>query len=276
MKKRSSAVGYLLILLAFLFVAVFILLPVATVVKESLADGFGNYLSYLKAPGAKSALILTVITAVIAVPLNTIFGIMLAWAIAKYRFRGRRLLSMAIEIPYAVSPVVAGLMIVMVFGSTGLLRPLLDALGLKVLFAAPGIIFASAFVTFPYVAKELIPLMAEIGNSEEEAAVTLGAGFFRTFFSVTLPNIKWGLFYGIILTNARVIGEFGAVSIVSGKMLGKTATLPVYIELLYSNYEYVAAFTIASVLMLLALVTLVQKFYIELKERKHLKSRGAS
>lgn len=276
MKKRSSAVGYLLILLAFLFVAVFILLPVATVVKESLADGFGNYLSYLKAPGAKSALILTVITAVIAVPLNTIFGIMLAWAIAKYRFRGRRLLSMAIEIPYAVSPVVAGLMIVMVFGSTGLLRPLLDALGLKVLFAAPGIIFASAFVTFPYVAKELIPLMSEIGNSEEEAAVTLGAGFFKTFFSVTLPNIKWGLFYGIILTNARVIGEFGAVSIVSGKMLGKTATLPVYIELLYSNYEYVAAFTIASVLMLLALVTLVLKFYIELKERKHLKSRGAS
>ncbi|MDY6273936.1 MAG: sulfate ABC transporter permease subunit CysW [Succinivibrionaceae bacterium] len=276
MKKRSSAVGYLLILLAFLFVAVFILLPVATVVKESLADGFGNYLSYLKAPGAKSALILTVITAVIAVPLNTIFGIMLAWAIAKYRFRGRRLLSMAIEIPYAVSPVVAGLMIVMVFGSTGLLRPLLDALGLKVLFAAPGIIFASAFVTFPYVAKELIPLMAEIGNSEEEAAVSLGAGFFRTFFSVTLPNIKWGLFYGIILTNARVIGEFGAVSIVSGKMLGKTATLPVYIELLYSNYEYVAAFTIASVLMLLALVTLVLKFYIELKERKHPKSIGAS
>ena len=266
MESKFSINRALLVTISVLFIALFILLPMLTIVVQALADGIGAFCSGLTSDHALSALYLTLVTTCIVVPLNTCFGIFLAYAIAKFDFCGKGLLTILIDLPFTVSPVIAGFMIVLVFGAQGILLPVVEYLDVRIVFALPAIVMASAFVTFPFIAKSLIPLMQSIGNQDEEVSLTLGAGPVTTFFRVTLPNIKWGLFYGVVLTNARVIGEFGAVSVVSGKILGETATMPIYIELLYNEYAYTTAFAIASVLMILAVISLVLKLVIERRE----------
>lgn len=266
--ERSTFSRTALIAVSALFITLFILLPMATIVVQALAEGVQTFLEALTTEHALHALYLTLITTLIVVPLNTVFGVFLAYAVAKYDFCGKGLLTVLIDLPFTVSPVIAGFMIVLVFGAQGLLQPIIAALDLRIVFALPAIVMASAFVTFPFIAKSLIPLMQSLGNTEEEAALSLGAGAISTFFRVTLPSIRWGLFYGVVLTNARVIGEFGAVSVVSGKILSETATMPIYIELMYNEYAYTAAFAIASVLMILALISLVLKLTIERHERR--------
>jgi sulfate/thiosulfate transport system permease protein len=236
--------------------------------SESLRKGWEAYVSALSDPDTLSALRLTLLTAVIAVPLNTIFGVAAAWAITKFKFRGKNLLLTLIDLPFAVSPVVSGLIYVLLFGAQGFLGPWLQAHDIKIIFATPGIVLATMFVTFPFVARELIPLMEAQGVQDEEAAVSLGSGGWRVFFKVTLPNIKWGLLYGLILCNARAMGEFGAVSVVSGHIRGETNTLPLHIEILYNEYQFSAAFAVASLLMLLAIVTLVIKSIVEFRMSK--------
>ena len=253
----------LLIGAALLFLAVFLFVPLAFVFYEALKKGMGVYIAAIAEPNALAAIELTLITAAIAVPLNLVFGLAAAWAIAKFRFPGKSVLITLIDLPFSVSPVVAGLVYVLVFGLQGWFGKWLDEHDLKVIFAVPGIVLATIFVTFPFVARELIPVMQAQGNDQEEAATVLGAGAWQMFWRVTLPNIKWGLLYGVILCNARAMGEFGAVSVVSGHIRGLTNTLPLHVEILYNEYQFSAAFAVASLLALLALVTLVVKLAIE-------------
>ena len=267
--RRPPRVGdaplfkYTLIGLVLVLVAFFIVAPLAVIGIEAFSKGVPFFLETIADPDTRHAIGLTVLTALIAVPLNTIFGVAAAWAITKHDFRGKRILTILLEIPFSVSPVVAGVAYLFVYGLQGIFGPALDSAGLKILFALPGIVLASMFVTAPFVARELIPLMQAQGRDLEEAATSLGASGFRTFVSVTLPNIKWALLYGIVLCNARVMGEFGAVSIVSGNIRGQTNTLPLHIELLYQDYNAVGAFAAASILATLALVTLVVKVFLE-------------
>jgi sulfate/thiosulfate transport system permease protein len=268
---RRTLVG-----VALVFVFLFLVLPLAAVFTEALRKGLGAYLEALKEPDAWSAIRLTLITAAIAVPLNLVFGVAAAWAIAKFEFRGKALLTTLVDLPFSVSPVVAGLIYVLVFGAQGWFGPWLDAHGIKIVFAVPGIVLATVFVTFPFIARELIPLMQAQGNDEEQAAIVLGATGWQTFRHVTLPNIKWGLIYGVILCNARAMGEFGAVSVVSGHIRGQTNTMPLHVEILYNEYQSVAAFAVASLLALLALVTLAIKSVAEWKQEREMKAAGAT
>lgn len=261
-------VRWTLIAIALGFVLLFLVLPLAAVFAEALRKGFGAYLEGLREPDAWSAIRLTLITAAIAVPLNLVFGVAAAWCIAKYEFRGKAFLTTLVDLPFSVSPVVAGLIYVLVFGAQGWLGPWLAANGIKIIFAVPGIVLATIFVTFPFIARELIPLMQSQGNEEEQAAIVLGATGWQTFWHVTLPNIKWGLIYGVILCNARAMGEFGAVSVVSGHIRGQTNTMPLHVEILYNEYQSVAAFAVASLLALLALVTLAIKSVAEWKQAR--------
>jgi sulfate transport system permease protein len=245
----------------------FLALPLALIAAEALAKGGHAYLAAISSPESRAALRLTLLTAAIAVPLNTSFGVAAAWLVTKFQFRGRGLLLSLIDLPFSVSPVISGLVFVLLFGLQGLLGPWLLARGVKIIYAPAGIILATLFVTFPFVARELIPVMESLGNEEEEAARVLGAGGWQIFWRVTLPNVKWGLFYGVILCNARAMGEFGAVSVVSGHVRGQTNTLPLHVEILYNEYNFNAAFACASLLALLALVTLGLKAFIEWRGR---------
>jgi sulfate transport system permease protein len=253
----------LLIGIALAFLAFFLLLPLAVVFSQAFAKGVGYFLSAIREPDALSAIRLTLLTVALVVPINVVFGVAAAWAIAKYRFPGKSILTTLIDLPFAVSPVIAGLIYVLVFGAQGWLGPWLLAHNLRVIFAVPGIVLATAFVTCPFVARELIPLMQAQGTDEEASAVTLGANGWQTFWRVTLPNIKWGLLYGVILCNARAMGEFGAVSVVSGHIRGETNTMPLHVEILYNEYNVVGAFAVASLLALLALGTLIAKSIVE-------------
>lgn len=257
--------------IALTFILLFLVLPLAAVFTEALRKGVDAYIEGLREPDAWSAIKLTLITAVIAVPLNLVFGVAAAWCIAKYEFKGKAFLTTLIDLPFSISPVVAGLMYVLVFGAHGWLGPWLAEHNIKIIFAVPGIVLATVFVTFPFIARELIPLMQSQGNDEEQAAIVLGASGWQTFWKVTLPNIKWGLVYGVILCNARAMGEFGAVSVVSGHIRGQTNTIPLHVEILYNEYQSVAAFAAASLLALLALVTLVIKTVAEWKHEQQLK-----
>jgi sulfate transport system permease protein len=257
------AVRVALIALTFAFIALFLLLPLVTVFSQALAHGYEEALAALKEPDALAAIRLTLIAAGIAVPLNVAFGISAAWAISKFDFVGKSFLTTLIDIPFSVSPVIAGLIYVLVFGLQGWLGPFLRDWDVKIIFALPGIVLATTFVTFPFVARELIPLMTDQSRDEEEAATSLGASGWHTFFRVTLPNIKWGLLYAVLLCNARAMGEFGAVSVVSGHIRGLTNTMPLHVEVLYNDYQYVGAFAVASLLAMLALVTLVLKSFLE-------------
>jgi len=265
----SAATSYsrltrlLLIALTLVFLAVFLVLPLAVVFVQAFAQGTGAYLKALTEPDALASIWLTLITAAFVVPLNLVFGILAAWAIAKFDFRGKSLLITLIDLPFSVSPVISGLVFVLMFGLQGWLGPWLKEHDIKIIFAIPGIVLATMFVTFPFVARELIPIMQEQGSQEEEAAIALGASGWQTFLRVTLPNIRWGLLYGALLCNARAMGEFGAVSVVSGHVRGLTNTMPLHVEILYNEYNFVAAFAVASLLALLAIVTLVLKSLLE-------------
>lgn len=252
-----------LISVALAFLALFLIVPLVAVFKEAFSKGAAVYFAALTEPDAWHAVKLTLLAAAVSVPLNVSFGVAAAWAITKFRFRGKQALITLIDLPFAVSPVVAGLIYVLLFGAQGWLGPWLAEHDLKIIFAVPGIVLATLFVTFPFVARELIPLMEEQGTSYEEASLTLGASGWQTFWRVTLPSIKWGLLYGIILCNARAMGEFGAVSVVSGHIRGQTNTLPLHIEILYNEYQFAASFAVASILAGLALVTLTVKSLLE-------------
>ncbi|MDB5362528.1 MAG: sulfate transporter inner rane subunit CysW [Rhodospirillales bacterium] len=252
-----------LIALAFLLLLVFLVAPLVLVFTRAFGDGLAAPIAALREPDALAAIRLTLLVAAIAVPLNLVFGLAASWAIAKFRFAGRSLLITLIDLPLSVSPVVSGLVYVLVFGAQGLLGPWFTAHGIKIVFAVPGIVLASVFVTLPFVARELIPLMEAQGRLEEEAALTLGANGWQTFWRITLPNVRWGLLYGVLLCNARAMGEFGAVSVVSGHIRGMTNTMPLHIEVLYNEYNLPAAFTVAALLALLALVTLAAKSLLE-------------
>jgi sulfate transport system permease protein len=261
----------LLIGLALAFLTLFLFVPLATVFYEALKKGWEVYLAAIIEPDALSAIQLTLITAAIAVPLNLVFGVSAAWTIAKFDFRGKNLLLTLIDLPFSVSPVISGLIYVLIFGLQGWFGEWLREHDLKVIFAVPGIVLATVFVTFPFVARELIPLMQAQGTEQEEAARVLGASGWQTFRRVTLPNIKWALLYGVILCNARAMGEFGAVSVVSGHIRGQTNTMPLHIEILYNEYQFAASFAVASLLALLALVTLVLKFAVEQRVKREIK-----
>ena len=265
--KRATAepaiIRWLLISIALLFLVFFLFLPLAVVFITAFQKGIFVYLKALTNSDALSAIRLTLLVAAIAVPLNLLFGIAASWAIAKFNFVGKNFLLTLIDLPFSISPVISGLVFILLFGAQGFFGPWLIAHGIKIVFAVPGIVLATIFVTFPFVARELIPLMQSQGNEEEEAAITLGANGFYTFLKVTLPNIKWGLLYGVILCNARAMGEFGAVSVVSGHIRGLTNTIPLQVEILYNEYNFTAAFAVASLLALLALVTLALKSFVE-------------
>ena len=269
MKKFHSATDDPLLLrfalgaIAILFIALFLILPLLVVFSEALAKGLGPVFAAIIDPDSLAAIKLSLLAAAIAVPLNTIFGIAAAWAVVKFDFPGKAFLVTLIDLPFSVSPVVAGLIYVLVFGRQGWFGPWLTDHNIHILFALPGIVLATIFVTFPFVARELIPLMTDQGREEEEAALSLGASGFATFWRVTLPNIKWGLLYGVLLCNARALGEFGAVTVVSGHIRGQTTTMPLHVELLYNNYDYVGAFSVAALLALLALLTLALKSFLE-------------
>ena len=265
---ESVGVTMLLIGVALTYLVLFLGLPLFAVFYEALSKGWELYWAALQEPDAWSAIKLTLIVAAIAVPANLVFGIAAAWAIAKFEFKGKSLLITLIDLPFAVSPVVSGLIYVLLFGAQGWFGPWLQAHDIKLIFAVPGIVLATVFVTFPFIARELIPLMQAQGKEEEEAAVSLGASGWQTFWRVTLPNIKWGLLYGLILCNARAMGEFGAVSVVSGHIRGMTNTIPLHVEILYNEYNFAAAFAVASLLALLALVTLVIKSLVELQAKR--------
>lgn len=258
-------VRVLLLTVALAFVTLFLFIPLLAVFTEALRKGWDVYLASIQEPDAVSAIKLTLIAAAIAVPLNLVFGVAAAWAIAKFEFRGKNVLLTLIDLPFSVSPVISGLIYVLLFGAQGWFGEWLREHDIKILFAVPGIVLATIFVTFPFVARELIPLMQAQGSEEEEAALVLGASGWKTFWHVTLPNIKWGLLYGVILCNARAMGEFGAVSVVSGHIRGETNTMPLQVEILYNEYNFTAAFAVASLLTLLALVTLALKTVVEWK-----------
>ncbi|MBF0491653.1 MAG: sulfate ABC transporter permease subunit CysW [Deltaproteobacteria bacterium] len=253
----------LLILLALSFLLLFLIVPLVSVFYEALQKGLEAYWAALIQPDALSAIKLTLLTAGLAVSVNTIFGIIAAWCLAKFEFRGKNILLTLIDLPFAISPVIAGMIFVLLFGLQGWFGAWLSEHNIKIMFALPGIVLATLFITFPFVARELIPLMQAQGKEEEEAARVLGASGLQTFFRITLPNIKWGLLYGVILCNARAMGEFGAVSVVSGHIRGQTNTIPLHVEILYNEYEFAAAFAVASVLALLAMVTLILKTLLE-------------
>ena len=261
--SESPRARALLIAISIAFLTLFLFLPLAIVFAQALAHGIGAYFTAFVDPDARAAIALTLTVAAFVVPLNAAFGIAAAWAIAKFEFVGKNLLTTLIDLPFSVSPVVAGLIFVLVFGAQGLLGPWIAAHGLQIIFAPTGIVLATLFVTFPFVARELIPLMQQQGVAEEEAALTLGAGGLRTFATVTLPNVKWALLYGVLLCNARAMGEFGAVSVVSGHIRGLTDTLPLHIEVLYNDYDFVGAFAVATLLASLGLFTLVVKTGLE-------------
>lgn len=256
-------VRVLVLTVALGFFAIFLALPLVVVFAEALRKGFETYWAALVDPDAQSAIRLTLLAAAIAVPLNLVFGVSAAWAIAKYQFRGKAFLTTLIDLPFSVSPVIAGLIYVLVFGAQGWFGSWLRENDIQVLFAVPGIVLATVFVTFPFIARELIPLMEQQGSEQEEAAIVLGASGWQTFSRVTLPNIKWGLLYGVILCNARAMGEFGAVSVVSGHVRGETNTMPLHVEILYNEYQFAAAFAVASLLALLALLTIALKSLVE-------------
>lgn len=262
---ESRGARWTLMAIAFAFLALFLVLPLVLVFMEAFRRGVPAFLEALREPDTISAIWLTVTVAAIAVPLNLVFGVAAAWAIAKYDFRGKAFLTTLIDLPFSVSPVISGLVYVLLFGSQGWLGPWLKSYGIEILFAVPGIVLATIFVTFPFVARELIPLMQEQGTGDEEAAISLGANGWQTFWYVTLPNIKWGLLYGVLLCNARAMGEFGAVSVVSGHIRGETNTMPLHVEILYNEYNAVGAFAVASLLAGLALVTLVLKTVLEMR-----------
>ncbi len=267
---EPALVRWILTGVAVVFLTLFIFVPLAIVFSQALAKGMGVYWASLQTPDAMAAIRLTLLAAVIAVPLNVVFGVAAAWAIGKFDFFGKSLLITLIDLPFSVSPVVSGLIYVLLFGLQGVLGPWLARHDLQIIFAVPGIVLATIFVTFPFVARELIPLLQAQGQEEEEAAIALGASGWQTFFRVSLPNIKWGLLYGVILCNARAMGEFGAVSVVSGHIRGRTNTMPLHVEILYNEYQFAAAFAVASLLALLALVTLVAKTLVEWKARRQL------
>jgi sulfate transport system permease protein len=261
--REPLLVKWLVIAIALTFFTLFLLMPLAAVFVEALRKGFGVYWAAIIEPDALSAMRLTLLAAAISLPLNLVFGLAAAWAIAKHHFRGKQVLITLIDLPFSVSPVIAGLVYVLVFGAQGWFGPWLYDHDIKIIFAVPGIVLATTFVTAPFIARELIPLMQSQGVEEEEAALVLGASGWQTFFRVTLPNVKWGLLYGVILCNARAMGEFGAVSVVSGHIRGVTNTMPLHVEILYNEYNFTAAFAVASLLALLALVTLLVKTVIE-------------
>ena len=272
-ERKSTKVVLLGITL--LFLGLFLVLPLAAVFVEALRKGFAAYLESFQDPDAQAAIRLTLTVAAIAVPLNLVFGIAAAWAVAKFEFRGKSLLVTLIDLPFSVSPVVSGLVYVLLFGAQGALGPWLRAHDLQIIFALPGLVLATVFVTFPFVARELIPLMQEQGTSDEEAALTLGASGLRMFLTVTLPNIRWALLYGVLLCNARAMGEFGAVAVVSGHVRGLTTTMPLHVEILYNEYNFVAAFAVASLLAGLALVTLAVKSALEWRYGADIAGRAA-
>ncbi|QHS11121.1 sulfate ABC transporter permease subunit CysW [Sinimarinibacterium sp. NLF-5-8] len=265
-------VRWSLIGIALLFLSLFLFAPLVAVFSEALRKGVAAYFKAFSDPDALAAIRLTLLAAALAVPLNLIFGVAAAWSVAKFEFRGKSLLVTLIDLPFAVSPVVAGLIYVLLFGAQSALAPWLSEHNIRILFAVPGIVLATVFVTVPFIARELIPLMQAQGKDEEEAAISLGASGISTFLRVTLPNIKWGLLYGVLLCNARAMGEFGAVSVVSGHIRGLTNTLPLHVEILYNEYNFVAAFAVASLLALLALVTLALKSIVEWKLQQDLRS----
>ena len=261
--KDPTWLKYLLIVLALSYFGLLLIAPLLTVFFEAFKKGWEVYLVALIDEDAKSAIKLTLLTAAIALPLNLVFGVSAAWAIAKFEFRGKQTLITFIDLPFSVSPVIAGLMFVLLFGAQGWFYPFLETHDLKIIFAVPGIVLSTLFVTLPFIARELIPLMQSQGQQEEEAALVLGASGWRMFFQITLPNIKWSLLYGVILCNARAMGEFGAVSVVSGHIRGYTNTMPLHVEVLYNEYQFAAAFAVASLLALLAVFTLVIKSLVE-------------
>jgi sulfate/thiosulfate transport system permease protein len=260
---EPPAVRVLLIGVALAFLGLFLLLPLVTVFVEAFAKGSEAYFSAIREPDAMAALRLTLLAAAIAVPANLVFGLCAGWAIAKFDFRGKNLLTTLIDLPFAVSPVIAGMVFVLLFGRQGLLGPWIADHGIKIVFAVPAIVLATMFVSFPFIAREIIPVMEAAGTQEEEAARVLGARGLQTFYRVTLPNIKWGVLYGVILCNARAMGEFGAVSVVSGKIRGLTNTLPLHVEILYNEYAFQAAFAVSSLLAFLAIITLIVKTVVE-------------
>jgi sulfate/thiosulfate transport system permease protein len=266
--EESPFVKWLLIGVAMIFVITFLLLPLLNVFAQALAKGWQTYVKALVDPNTVAAIRLTLLVAAISVPLNVLFGLASAWAIAKFDFRGKALLNTLIDLPFSVSPVVVGLMFIILFGLQGFLGEWLDARNIKIIFAVPGIVIATVFITFPFVARELVPVMQATGTEQEQAALTLGAGGWRTFWHVTLPSVKWGLLYGVILCNARAMGEFGAVSVVSGHITGQTDTMPLRVEKLYQEYNATAAFAVASLLALLALLTLAVKTFLEWKQER--------
>jgi sulfate/thiosulfate transport system permease protein len=272
--NEPFSVRIALILVGLAFMALFIVLPLVAVFSEAFRQGFGPFFEALQQPDAQSAIRLTLLVAAIAVPLNVVFGIAASWAIAKFEFKGKALLITLIDLPFSVSPVISGLVYVLLFGAGSVLGPWLKSYGIEILFAVPGIVLATIFVTFPFVARELIPLMQDQGSGDEEAALSLGASGWQTFWRVTLPNIKWGLLYGVLLCNARAMGEFGAVAVVSGKIRGQTTTMPLQVEMFYNEYQGTAAFALASLLALLALVTLVLKTALEWRYSDELAATG--
>ena len=274
--EESTWVRWLLVGSTLTFLTLVLFVPLAAIFAEALRKGWAAYFASFNNPNFWSAVKLSFLATGISVPANLIFGVAASWAIAKFDFRGKSLLITLIDLPFAVSPVVSGLIYVLLFGMTGWLGPWLSSHNIQIIFAVPGIVLATIFVTFPFVARELIPLMQEQGSEEEQAAVSLGASGWQTFFRVTLPNVKWALLYGVILSTARAMGEFGAVSVVSGHIRGKTNTLPLHIEVLYNEYNFVAAFAVASLLTLLALVTLVLKTTLEWRIQRDLEAAAKS
>ncbi|SNT54040.1 sulfate transport system permease protein [Bacillus sp. OK838] len=263
--KEPKSIQWVLISIVLLFLTLFLVVPLIAIFVKAFEKGAEAYFAAIAHPDTLAAIKLTLIVVLITLPLNAIFGIVAAWTITKYDFKGKNFLITLIDLPFSVSPVIAGLIFVLLFGLHGTLGPLLQTFDIKVIFSIPGIVIASIFITFPFIARELIPLMQSQGTSEEEASLTLGAGGFKTFWYVTLPNIKWGLLYGIILCNARIIGEFGAVSVVSGHIRGMTNTMPLHIEILYNEYQFSAAFAVASLMSIFAIITLIIKSFIEWK-----------
>ena len=274
--REPTWVRYTLITIALLFFLSCLILPLILVFVEAFKQGVGVYAQALVHPDTLSAVKLTLLTAVIAVPLNVVFGVAAAWCVAKFNFRGKSILTTIIDMPFSVSPVIAGLMLVLIFGTQGWFGSWLMDNDIKILYAVPAIVLATIFITVPFVARELIPLMEAQGTEEEEAAIVLGASGWQTFWKVTLPNIKWGLIYGVMLCNARAMGEFGAVSVVSGHIRGETNTLPLHVEILYNEYTFSAAFAVSSLLALLAIVTLVLKTWVELRQEKQNKHNDST
>jgi len=271
--QESPLVQLLLIAGVALFLGIFLVLPLIIVFVEAFRNGFQTYVGALADPESLAAIRLTLLVAAIAVPANLIFGIAASWAIAKFEFPGKSVLNTLIDLPFSVSPVISGLIYVLLFGAQGVLGPWLEVHGIRIIFAVPGIVLATMFVTFPFVARELIPLMQQQGTRDEEMALSLGASGFKTFLRVTLPNIKWGLLYGVLLCNARAMGEFGAVSVVSGHIRGLTNTMPLQVEILYNEYSFAAAFAVASLLAMLALLTLAMKSLLEWRYGAELAAR---